>query len=167
MRSLRSIPHRLYEKLMDRVIGIDSSGYFRPAELEGSECLEYNPVPYRGAKRLLSSIEVSRNDVFVEYGCGKGGILALAAAQPYRKIIGVEISPPLCRDAELNVKRSRLKRRCSAIEILPANATAFEVPDDATVLFFGNPFKGEIMRTVVAISTHRTCEPAQDQIFGL
>ncbi len=147
-RPLRSIPHRLYERVMDKLIGIDTLGYSRPPELESAEFHEYDPVPYRSARRLLESADVGPSDVFIEYGCGKGRIVVLATDYAYRKIVGIEISPELCHDAERNLAAK--PRRCSAVEILCANATTYEVPDDATVLFFGNPFSGEIMRQVLA-----------------
>ena len=135
---------------MDVSLGIDTRGYFRPEELHSSECLEYTPVSYKAAKRLLDSVPVSPDDVFVDYGCGKGRIVVLASGYRYKQVVGVEISPPLCRDAERNLRLTRLKRRCGNVQVLPMDATAYQVPNDATALFFGNPFSGEILRTVVS-----------------
>ena len=86
--------------------------------------------------------------VFVDYGAGKGRALAAAAAQPFRKVIGVEISGELVEIARDNLARLK-RRRAGHVEIHHADAAAFAVPDDANVFFFFNPFGGATLARVV------------------
>jgi SAM-dependent methyltransferase len=82
-------------------------------------------------------------DAVLEYGCGKGRALAFLASRfPVRQVTGIEIDPGLCAEAKANL--ARLKRLRAPVEVLCADATAFEVPDDVTVTYFYNPFRGEV-----------------------
>src|SRR6516225_8353137 len=42
---------------------------------------------------------------FVDIGCGKGRALMVASAFPFRRLVGVEISPELCEIARANTAR--------------------------------------------------------------
>ncbi|MCK7593078.1 class I SAM-dependent methyltransferase [Pseudomarimonas salicorniae] len=89
--------------------------------------------------------------VFIDYGSGKGKALLLAAAHPYRRIIGIEYSPLLHRQAQLNVHRARkLIGRGARIETVCANACDYEPPDEALVCFFFNPFDAATWRVVLS-----------------
>src|SRR5713101_6823082 len=68
----------------------------------------YDPAPWRTLSRSLrlASLEAERF-TFVDIGCGKGRILLSALALPFRRIVGVEFSPVLCRIAEKNVASAR------------------------------------------------------------
>lgn len=89
--------------------------------------------------------------VFIDYGSGKGKALMLAAAHPYRRIIGVEYSPLLHQQARLNLQRARkLVPRHARIETVCANACDYLPPDDALVCFFFNPFDAVTWRVVLS-----------------
>ncbi len=109
-----------------------------------------------GATHVLSFFKLMRHtttrpdeDVFIDYGSGMGQALVLAAMYPFRRVVGVELSEPLCRIAEQNTATCKSRLRCKNIEIVAGDATKFAVPDDATVLFFNNPFGGEILDAVL------------------
>lgn len=87
-------------------------------------------------------------DVFVDFGSGKGRIVILAAAFPFRRIIGVEFSGQLHKTAEQNLAAIRPSLFCQDIELVQADATRWPIPADATVLFFFNPFEGEVLAQV-------------------
>ncbi len=112
--------------------------------------LHYSPLPYAPLKRLLSTVAPNKQkDVFVDWGSGLGRVVVLASAYPYREVIGVEYSPGLCAAANANLARARVTRRCGSVRIVNADARAFSIPKDATVMFFFNPFRGELLTEVV------------------
>ncbi|HEX5757164.1 MAG TPA: class I SAM-dependent methyltransferase, partial [Arenimonas sp.] len=89
--------------------------------------------------------------VFIDYGSGKGKALLLAAAHPYRRIIGVEYAPLLHQQARLNLRRARnLVPRQAQIDTVCANACDYVPPDDALVCFFFNPFDAATWRVVLS-----------------
>jgi SAM-dependent methyltransferase len=145
----RALAHRAFEKGMDLAFGISTLGDVWPKEL-GPECNQYNPIPYRSARRLLNSLQISPGDIFVDFGCGKGRILVMAARLPFERVIGIEISPELSQEAGDNVRASRTAHRCGSLQIITGDAADYQVPDATTAIFFGNPFGGNLMRRVIS-----------------
>jgi predicted RNA methylase len=84
----------------------------------------------------------------VDYGAGKGRVLAAAATHPFRKVIGVEISESLACIARQNLG-SMNHRRADHVEVHCFDAASFAVPDDANVFFFFNPFIGATLSEVI------------------
>jgi len=87
----------------------------------------------------------------VDVGCGKGRVLLSALALPFERIIGIELSPVLCRIAQQNITNARfVSRKCTAIEIICSDATKYRIPRLPMIIFFYNPFPFEIMELVLS-----------------
>lgn len=111
--------------------------------------VHYRPSEWRTLRRILPAAEVGPGDVFVDFGSGMGRILLEAAEYPFSRVIGVELSERLNEIALRNVQRRLPKLRCKQIEVVTGDVVDYLVPDDVTVAFFANPFKGEILSAVV------------------
>ena len=61
--------------------------------------LGYEGSHWVGVRRALSRLDVTRDDVFADFGSGKGPAVLVAATFPFRRAIGVEISDDLTRAA--------------------------------------------------------------------
>lgn len=85
---------------------------------------------------------------FLDYGAGKGRAVVAAAAFPFRKVIGVELSPQVLEIARNNVGRMRHKKARS-IELVHANAAHFSPPRDVNLIYFYNPFNGQTLDRVI------------------
>ncbi|MBV8070354.1 MAG: class I SAM-dependent methyltransferase [Acidobacteriaceae bacterium] len=145
------IVDRLRDRQLDRELGLESSDRrsLRELGIDLPESVDYQPVSYSDFRVILNSITVTPDDVFLDLGCGMGRAVCLAAFYPFRSIIGVEISPELCSIAKENIARIRNRLRCSDIEIVNANANAYDIPPEVSVVFFFNPFGGAIMSAVL------------------
>jgi len=98
----------------------------------------------------MKHVELRKHkDIFLDYGSGMGRVLIMAAAYPFRKVIGVELSGKLNKVAFENIKRVKKKLKCKDIEIVEADATTYRVPTEVTVIYFYNPFTGAILQQVV------------------
>jgi SAM-dependent methyltransferase len=133
------VRHRIYTGYCERKLGVSTRGHSA-----GYSALEYEYLLWALPAIPFPAEEV----VFVDYGAGKGRAVAAAAARPFRKVIGVEISGALVEIARRNLARMK-GRRAGGVEIHHADAAAFAVPDDANVFFFFNPFAGETLARVV------------------
>jgi len=111
--------------------------------------VDYEPTPWRVLGRMLRNHEIAQDDVFIDFGCGKGRVIVQAAAYPFRKIIGVELSRDLVEVAKGNVERSLPTLRCKNIELVNSDVLDYEIPDDVTVVYFFNPFEGDVFRRVI------------------
>lgn len=111
--------------------------------------VHYRPSEWRTLRRILRADEVGQSDVFVDFGSGMGRILLEAAEYPFGRVIGVELSERLNEIAMRNVERRLEHLRCKQVEVVTGDVVDYRVPDDVTVAFFANPFKGDILSTVV------------------
>lgn len=109
------------------------------------------PTDHRSFKIIMQHLKVRpRQDTFVDYGCGRGRVLAMASAYPFRRIIGIEYQEELSSNARENVKRiNRRLMQCDDISVITGDAGAFEVPADVTVAYFFDPFGEDVFRRVV------------------
>jgi len=113
-------------------------------------CMIYAPIAYRSFLAAIRHVTVvPGRDVFVDYGAGKGRVLALAAGLPFARVIGVEIAPALAQAAEENLRRSRSRRRGGSVTVILGNAAAWPLDDEATVLHFFDPFRDGILERTV------------------
>jgi hypothetical protein len=87
---------------------------------------------------------------FIDLGAGKGRALLMASDCPFKKIIGVEFMPDLCRAALENITNySSERRQCAQIEMACMDACDFEFPDGPLVVYLFNPFSEPIFVKVM------------------
>lgn len=142
---------RINDELKERHFGISTSSFVDLPELaHRSECERYEPLDYGSIYTIMSRLRISPADSLLDYGCGMGRVIVVACTRPFRSVIGVEVSPALCRIARANVSNARNVSQASSVEIVEADATEFEVPDHVTVFWFFNPFYGAVMAKVIA-----------------
>lgn len=170
------VVRRVYDGWMrhhpyDLAHGIDASGYV-PAEdcaSGGVGAAQINP--YGGSQpSILRSVLASLPDVdqycFVDIGCGKGRPLAVASERPFRRIVGVELSPSLAKVAQANAAAiaARFPLR-TAIEIQVADATTVSPPGERVVYFLYNSFGRQLVEALVANVERQLQGPVQHAFF--
>jgi SAM-dependent methyltransferase len=143
----RWIADRFTDERRDKEFGIESSERRSLAELgiASTDSEPYQPVSYEDFEEIMRVVAFGDSDVFLDFGCGMGRAVCLAAMHPWRAVIGVEISGALCDGARRNVERVRPKLRCRDVRIVEQDAAAYEVPAEVTVIYFFNPFVGEVL----------------------
>ena len=139
----------------ERKLGISTLGIEAlPEEISKDQYKEQQFHHYQGASFyiLMETFkhipESFKEGSFIDYGCGKGRVMVVAALSGFKKIMGLDIDERLLVQARKNISLSQAKFNGSEFEILHADATQFVVPDNASVLFFFNPFGEEVMRQV-------------------
>ena len=89
--------------------------------------------------------------VFIDLGCGKGKPLMVAATYPFRRLIGVDVSPACIAVARRNIARyGPEKIDPSRVELLTLDAEDYEFPGEPMVIYLFNPFPGRVLERVVA-----------------
>ena len=112
--------------------------------------VHYQPSHPRVLRHVLESLPIDPSEfVFVDLGSGKGRALLMSAALPFRRIVGVELSPSLCAVADENLASFRGERRCADVQVLCADVCDFELPEEDTVFYLFNPFHRPVLRRVV------------------
>jgi hypothetical protein len=141
----------------DRRYGIDTATKVAATELRvpdpGSKAalhaVGYQPTGVSALHQILQAIPLDfANWTFVDIGAGKGRALLVGSHYPFRRIIGVELSPHLVEIARRNLAAySDPAQRCLALECVCGDASRYRLPDEGNVLLYlYNPFGEPIMR---------------------
>jgi hypothetical protein len=173
-------PMRQYfnpQRRFDRRLGVDTCGAVQADELDFGQGLRrhasgYEPTAPAVFHRILRNVPVRpERCVFVDMGSGKGAVLLYALDYPFRRILGVELSPQLHAIAQRNLEHVQGRRSRPLVgaasgdgvvtgsdEVLQSgmrarslcmSAADFIFPPEPTLVFLGNPFKGQLLDTVV------------------
>jgi len=130
-----------WDKLLQiRTCGRDESGadeYHHP----------YEPTPYSVLERLADSGLIGKDDVILDYGCGKGRVGVFLSYRTKAKTIGIEYDERIYESAAENQKStiSRVKP-----DFVLTRAEEYEVPRSVNRCYFFNPFTVEILHKVMA-----------------
>jgi len=148
---LRWIRRRLTRLFYERGRLEDTYGTVDLSELGlgHPERIEYEPSSWTALPRALEGIEIRSDDVFLDYGCGKGRVIYQAAMLPFRRVTGLELSDELLSVARRNIERNRGRLKCADVELIHGDVTEFEVPDDVTIAYLYNPFTGDLFRSAI------------------
>jgi len=125
------------KKLRIQTVGRDASGadaYRYP----------YEPTPYCVLSRLAESGLISKENVLVDYGCGKGRVGFFMNRIVGCKTIGIEYDSVIYGQALEN----RSSFGGSGVEVVCARAEAYEITEGDRFYFF-NPFSVEVLSSVM------------------
>ena len=136
------------DRRIERRHGLET---FRPVVTDQHDAERgfYKPLPWGTLSRILGESDVGPDDVFIDLGAGKGRAVFLAARYPFKRVIGVELSAELSAVARTNIEQVRDQLLCQDIEIVTSDILDYEIPDDATVVFFYNPFQGQVFESAI------------------
>jgi SAM-dependent methyltransferase len=125
-----------------------------PEELAGEGRGIHLPMPpCHGAALIASVLPRATGFTFIDIGCSKGRVLALARRHPFGRVIGIEQDPYFAVIARNNAAV------IGKVEIVEADAFAYDLPPDSTVFFLNRPFPldvAERMGAHIMASLH-TC----------
>lgn len=144
--------HRAYSARWERRLGVATAGdhLLRAEGLDRAENHDHSASSVLDLKRALAlASPAPERDVFIDFGSGKGRAVLVAAGLPFRRVIGVELSPQLSAISSENLQRARPRLKCQEVKIETIGADRFEIPADANVLYFYNPFGGSVMVGVI------------------
>ncbi len=140
-------------RLFDIRHGVETSRQIAASELDVPASLKTHAVKYQPTKvktfmKAMSGLHLQEeeNFAFVDFGCGKGRCLLMAARFGFGKIVGIELSTSLAAIARNNADAFKRGRFRSLIEIQNCSSADAELPTQPSVYFFYNPFDEKIMR---------------------
>jgi predicted RNA methylase len=137
-----------WDELWDRRLRIRTFGFGQDkGDPSGDDYrVHYEPTPYYHLFRLLRMIDLRKDDVFVDLGCGMGRPVFAASWLGAASSIGVEVSRGLHDIAIKNQQQSRLAHCDIRFHCQPAQE--YRNPD-MTVLFMAHPFGERTLAQVV------------------
>lgn len=155
--SPRRIRARRYENAFDRQFGLDTTAPIPIGALDVDDPSERHASPYAGVgiallRSTLSALPIKdlTEFSFIDYGSGKGRALLIASEFDFSSILGIEFSVRLHRIAQENVRKfEEQTRRQINVTLINEDAARYSPPHGKKVVFFFNPFDGEIMNKVL------------------
>ena len=131
------------ENSTDKQLKIQTIG--RDDSKEDEYHYPYEPTPYVVLQRLAESEYITKDNVLVDYGCGKGRVDFYLSAQIGCQTIGVDFDEGMIKKA-LENRNSFVGK--SKPEFMCISAENYEVTD-ADCFYFFNPFPLEILQAVL------------------
>lgn len=122
-------------------VNTTSGGVGWRARLMGLLNSAYQPMEPELFSEMLNALGIDYSEfTFIDIGSGKGRALLMASAYPFRCILGIELLPELHQIAEDNISRfASSEQRCKRVETICADATTFQFPAGALVVYLFHP----------------------------
>ena len=139
-------------RFVDRRLGTETAGACEESELglDPARSVGYDPSRWLALPGSLPRAELTERDVFADLGSGKGRVVLQAAQYyPFKRVIGVEFSPELNRIARQNLQARQDRLRCPDVELVTGDVAEWAPPEDLTLVWMFNPFRGELFSTVI------------------
>ena len=105
----------------------------------------YEPTPYCVLERLADSGFFGKDDVVLDYGCGKGRVGFFLSYRTKSNTIGIEYDERIYNSALENRKTSKANA-----DFVLTKAEEYAVPYEVNRCYFFNPFSAEIFHKVMA-----------------
>ncbi len=140
----RAVPEEMKESQWDRLLKIRTTG--RDDSHSDQYRYPYEPTPYSVLERLAGRGYITKKNVLLDYGCGKGRVGFYMAYQVRCRCIGVEYDAQIWQAASENQKNAVSG---SKTEIIRGRAETYVIPPAADRFFFFNPFSVEILQKVM------------------
>ena len=155
-RGLKGRYNTWREKHFDRRFGISTSGIEYDLVALGAsgphveQAEAYEPIQIPVFRAIMSAVQIDpRRYSFIDFGCGKGRALVLAAEHGFKRMIGIEFASSLYELAARNISAYRSRSGDSRrIDLHHTDAVQFEIPDEDAMLFFYNPFGRDVLAKV-------------------
>ena len=92
---------------------------------------------------------IHENKSLVDFGCGKGRAIVVAAHYGFESLTGIDFAPALCNIAEKNIEEVKQKYPLANFNIICDDVVNYEIKENENLFFFFNPFDHVIMLKVV------------------
>jgi len=123
----------------------------------------YEPASYAVLEKIVNYLKLNQNDVFIDFGCGKGRVVFFVAMQKLKKVIGIELDEDLVDVANRNLNNLRINN--TPIEIINADASTFQIKE-GTVIYIYNSFgRKTIVKVIGNIKDSLAANPRKIRIM--
>lgn len=156
-RNLRHVVATRKAHAYDARFNVDTAGSIQldtltivgPNVKLGNECVCTSPKSFDWIMRYLPR-DLSRF-TFIDIGAGKSRTLLLASNYNFKRVTGVEFARELVEISRRNFRTFRNPaQKCRVLDIIEADASAYDYPQGPLVVYFYNPFKQPLFEKVLA-----------------
>lgn len=147
---------RIADRIFDLYYGLETVGRvdLRRLPIKSPNLVHatrYQPTGILTFRSLIQRLDVTKDAVFLDIGCGKGRVLLLAASQGFKRVRGVEFSHDLCEIARRNIEAyHKRKMTRSEFEVIEADIEAYTFRDDENLFYFFDVFEERVMESIIS-----------------
>lgn len=127
----------------DKKLNINTVG--RDDASEDEYHYPYEPTPYPVLKRIVESGYVSKSNIVIDYGSGKGRVGFFLNNQLGCKVLGIDFDERMHALAQENLK---CYGKTKEVEFACVSAEKYRIKE-ADCFYFFNPFSIEILQSVI------------------
>lgn len=111
----------------------------------------YEATPYKALEALFKVYKLDEQDKVMDFGCGRGRVPFFVHRHFEIPVTGVEVNDTTFEEALDNKRSYRFKANhiAAPIKLHYALAEQIEIPKEANVFYFFNPFSVEIFKQVM------------------
>jgi SAM-dependent methyltransferase len=115
---------------------------------------EHNPSPPYAVMAALKALNKHMGGFgasgFVDYGCGAGRAMIIAAEADFKNIIGIELSRKLVSVCKDNIASYSNRNKVSNFVVLERDAATYVPEKGSCVLFFAVAFNRDVCKKAIA-----------------
>lgn len=143
---------RLLAKAQDlyyeRKLGVNTIGAYDvdKAAGMGQDAFWYVATSHARLDCLVRHLALTKDDVFLDLGCGKGRVICRVGMETMGKVIGIDLDETLVEIARKNA--AGLRDRKTEIEVIHGDAATFDVKD-ITIFYMYKPFGWKTLTEVL------------------
>lgn len=108
----------------------------------------YEPTPYEVIKELFDQVPLKKEDVLVDFGCGKGRLNFYLHHRFHCRTVGIEFNPEYYEEAMLNLKYYRSNNK-ENINFECVSAMNYQIKPEENYFYFFNPFSPQIFIGII------------------
>lgn len=155
LKTVKNAARILADYSFDWKYGTDTMRWVDVDSLETDSFNKVHAQRYQASKtrpllKLFRKLQLPKDGIFVDMGCGKGRVLFIAAQFGFKRVVGIEFCAQLCRQAQENAELFFKKFRESApIEVIESDASLYEFKGDENIFFLYNPFDSVVLAHVL------------------
>jgi SAM-dependent methyltransferase len=140
--------HRIERSLNIQTDKIGEWGHFKRLNGIGlhEDSHAYDATAYYRLKAMVDCLSLKPEDVFIDFGCGRGRAVFYMSTQRLKKVIGVEFDKELLDEARENLANLKLQK--TPVELVHVDAASYRITDE-NIFFMYNPFGLKTLQAIL------------------
>jgi len=159
-RTLGHVWGTLRDHTFDWKYGTDTAAWVSLADLNidsqnSPRGVDYHPTRIKPFYKVFQTLNLPSQAGFVDFGCGKGRTLMMAADLGFSRVVGIEFSEALCEIARRNIQIYQERNALTAnMSVINADAVDYEIEPTDQIFYFFHPFDESVLRKVMENISH-------------
>ena len=135
----------MYEKLLGIATDLEQTDY------HGGDYYIYQSTNYSSLERIFDSLNITKYDTLVDFGCGLGRVLFFVSLKFMCNVTGIEYEPELYsrlldNNAYYHVRFGGQREKFT---LLNMKAEDYDIKESDNYFYFFNPFRTEILDKII------------------